>query len=213
MERPFALKDLERMWICGTCADLNGILPPRFEDERGLVQRCRCRRDPDEPRWPHYDFNEVVHLCECCRMKALRSGSKWSVWFCDECSGRVKALNDRLRVWLIPIGRHSFMVRRYDPPGHVMLDGSVLRTDEATRGAAIDHFARGLLGMANSIGRLGDWSTAALLEDLRALGFAPGAEVRLSEYLKAARARAREDQRFTKLAAFRRLEAHMRGSG
>ena len=116
MERPFALKDLERMWICGTCADLNGILGQRFAAQGDLVQRCRCRSDPDEPRWPHHDFNELVHLCECCRMKALPSGSKFCVWFCGECSKRVTALNDRLRVWLIPIGRHSFMVRTYDPP-------------------------------------------------------------------------------------------------
>lgn len=212
MTRPFDLRDLERMWICGTCAGLNGILGPRLAPQGDLVQRCRCRCDPDEAVWPRHDFNEHVHLCECCHLEALASGSKFHVWFCRECSDRVVALNDRLRVWLIPVGRHSFMVRTYDPPGRVMLDGSVFRLDEASQDAAIEHFRQGLLGMTSSIDRLRAWSTAALLEDLQALGYPPGAEVRLADYLKAARARALEDERFTKLAAFRRLEDHMRGS-
>ena len=71
-------------------------------------QRCRCRH-VDEPTWPRYDFNEHLHLCECCRLVPLRSGSRWSVWFCDECKARVRDLNHTLGRYVIPIGRHSLM--------------------------------------------------------------------------------------------------------
>jgi len=211
MEWTFKVTELERMWICGTCAGLNGIPVGRDAPPVEQIQRCRCR-STDEPAWPSFNFNEHVHLCECCLMEALPSGSRFSVWFCEECRLRVIALNDRLRVWLIPIGRHSIMVSTYEPPGLVMLSSDVFRMGEQEQATRIEHFRGGFMGMISSIDRLLAWSEAALLEDLRELGYPAGAEVRLSDFLRAARARAKEDPRFAKRGAFERLEKHMRAA-
>lgn len=209
MQPTFELAELERMWICATCAGLNGIPGSRSSPQDERVQRCRCRRT-DEPVWSGYDFNEHVHLCECCRLEALRSGSRFSVWFCPQCRDRVIELNDRLRVWLIPIGRHSFMVRTYDPPGQVMLGGEVFAMGEQERATQIERFREGSLDMIGSSDRLHAWSEAALLGDLRELGHPAGAEVPLADFLRAARARAEADPRLAKRGAFERLEEHMR---
>ncbi len=200
------ITELEYMWICRTCAGLSGHPGPLSGSQDERVQRCSCRRK-DEPRWPRFDFNEHVHLCECCLMEALPSGSKFSNWFCEPCKNRVVALNDELRVWLIPIGRHSIMVSTYDPPGHLMLGGTVLLSPEKT--GAIARFAEGVFAMNSWIDRLGMWSKATLLQNLRDLGFPASAEVRLSDYLKAVRARAAEDPRCSKEAEFGGLKVHM----
>ena len=87
-----------RFLLCGTCHEL-------FEQEPQAgfpsAQRCRCHPS-DEPTWPRFDFNEHLHLCECCRLDPLRSGSRWSVWFCDECKARVRDLNHRLGRYVDP---------------------------------------------------------------------------------------------------------------
>jgi hypothetical protein len=207
---PIPISELNDLWICRSCAGLNGK-PGGLEAQRdGRVQRCSCRRVPGEPRWQGFDVNEHVHLCERCLQEALPGGSRFSVWFCQPCKDRVTRLNDDLRVWLIPIGRHSVMVRTYDPPGYLVLPGSIAGSlDEPTSRAEIRRFTEGTGRMVSSIDRLDEWSTAALLENLRELGFVSGTEVRLSEYLRAIRARADDDGRYSKEAVFERLRVHM----
>jgi hypothetical protein len=116
--------------LCGTCHELYEDAPqPGF----ATPQRCKCRRT-DEPKWPRYDFNEHLHLCECCRLVGLRSGSRWSVWFCEECKTRVMNLNRLAGRCLIPIGRHSLMAG-------VGLDGSELaRADDSRLEELISRF-------------------------------------------------------------------------
>jgi hypothetical protein len=205
------ITQLEFMWICRTCGGVSGQPGPISRSQDDRVQRCSCRRT-EEPTWPRFDFNEHVHLCECCLQEALPSGSKFSIWFCDPCQNLITALNDELRHWLIPIGRHSFMVRTYDPPGALMLSGRDLsRSDGSVNEAAIDWFATALFSMASSIDLLQEWSRTSLLENLRDLAFPPSTEVRLSQYLTAVRSRAIRDPRFSKEAEFGRLKVHMVG--
>jgi hypothetical protein len=197
------------MWICGACGGLFG--KPRElgpERERGK-QRCSCRREPRAATWDRFDFNEYVHLCECCLQEVLPSGSKFSVWFCPECKDRVVALNDDLRVWLIPIGRHSFQAHTYDPPGCLMLSVKALASRDPAAEAAVERFRTGMLGLVSSIDRLGARSKAALLAILPDLGFAPGEDVPLPEYLRRLDARAARDERYSKAVAFERLRDHM----
>jgi hypothetical protein len=59
--------------------------------------------------WPGFDFNIAVELCYCCGQVPLRSGSKFSVWFCDACKEQVRLLNARLGQYAVAIGRHSMM--------------------------------------------------------------------------------------------------------
>jgi len=55
------------------------------------------------------DHQTVAELCRCCGVELLRSGSKWSVWFCQECKRRVEALNKDADTCVVPIGRHTLM--------------------------------------------------------------------------------------------------------
>jgi hypothetical protein len=205
---PMPIDALERMRICGRCAQLNGapVGPDFARDIRD--QRCRCRRT-EEPKWPRFDFNEHVHLCECCLQEALPSGSKFSTWFCDPCRALVTALNDDLRVWLIPTGRHSFMVRTYTPPGVLMLSGGeASHPDESRKRAAVDRFARGVLGMVSSIDRLEEWSRASLLQNLQELSSRRTLKSRWPSTLGWS-APGRRDPRCSKEAEFGRLRQHM----
>jgi hypothetical protein len=65
--------------------------------------------DEEQEIWAWADFNRNVDLCYCCGQELIRSGTKWSVWFCGECKGRVVALNMAMSKTVIPIGRHSLM--------------------------------------------------------------------------------------------------------
>ena len=92
--------------ICGTFFEPYETRP-QGEASR---QRCRCPdKVPSGAKWPGYDVNEHLHLCECCSMVVLPSGSRWSVSFCEECKQRVDELNESVGRCVIPIGRHSLM--------------------------------------------------------------------------------------------------------
>lgn len=77
---------LSEMRICRRCSYLYDTVDHRCR------QACSWDRKGQEP-WPNSDFNEHTCLCRCCVSEPLRSGSRWSVWFCDECKARVIALN------------------------------------------------------------------------------------------------------------------------
>src|SRR5688572_25666900 len=95
--------ELQYLRICGTCHAL-------YETGRpdGMAQRYRCG-PRDEERWPRFDYNERASLCLCCGMEALRSGSKWSPYFCNTCQTLAKEVSIRYRRLVFPIGRHSLM--------------------------------------------------------------------------------------------------------
>ena len=48
-------------------------------------------------------------MCNCCGIEVLRSGTRWSVWFCDTCKERVREVHSQYRAYLLPVGRHSVM--------------------------------------------------------------------------------------------------------
>lgn len=195
------------LYLCGTCHGLyetEGSAPP---------QRCRCTKDPDEPRWDGFDFNERVHLCECCRIELLPSGSRWSVWFCQECKTRATSCNDDWRRWLIPIGRHTLMAKDYGRDGAsdtpISLAGKeVTDPDTARRDQAIDRFATGMSGLFGNVHRLHRWSAFRLAAILDQLGMA-GSDVLADDYLTALRALAQTDPSFDKPAAFHDLSGYV----
>jgi hypothetical protein len=77
--------------ICATCFEPYEVRP----QEEPSRQRCRCPdKVPEGQTWPGHDINEHLHLCECCSMVVLPSGSRWSVWFCKACKRRVDELNE-----------------------------------------------------------------------------------------------------------------------
>ena len=97
------------MQICRTCYKVYGMWRgTEYELEHG----CACNRS-DQPRWDVGDFNERVTLCYGCGLELLRSGTRWSVWFCEFCKVRTIKLNDLCGHYVIPIGRHSIMANRW----------------------------------------------------------------------------------------------------
>lgn len=89
--------------ICPTCFHL-------FEEGRpdGQEQRCRCRHC-EETRWEGFDYNCRAILCRCCALVPLRSGSRWSPYFCRECQLLAMGVSVWERRLIFPIGPHSIM--------------------------------------------------------------------------------------------------------
>ncbi len=181
--------DCARMEICAACFQIRG--PWRFIEgpSRGPIeslpdepyQLCRCQgpRQPSEPgerseRWPGFDFNTAVELCKCCGLEPLRSGSRWSVWFCDECKERVRELHEAYQRYIVPIGRHSFM-------GGFGLSGKAVRDD-----AEIHYFASRWKTVAEAINALYDFSRSVVADNLRLLGLADQSQIPLAQYLSVA---------------------------
>jgi hypothetical protein len=128
-----------RMHVCRTCCGLRGPFTDTFNRcER--VQPCEC--DPEQPLWNAYDYNCAAELCFCCAAAVVESGSKWSVFFCDDCKARVCAYNDSLGRCAIPIGRHSLM------------NGVSLSAAAARKGRRVDKFVSGLSKLAGGVERL-----------------------------------------------------------
>ena len=91
--------------ICRNCSSLTGHCTL---SGTSYHQKCQCERDAED-LWRGFDFNEVFTLCYGCGVELLRSGSRWSVWFCDPCKRSVSSLNEVCQSYVIPIGRHSMM--------------------------------------------------------------------------------------------------------
>lgn len=116
------LIDHAHMHVCRACGRLAGG-GPGAEGGVSRAQHCDCG-PRGQATWPQYDFNLAVELCRCCGQVALRSGSRWAVWFCGGCLGLVRELNRRLGRYAIPIGRHTFH-------GGIALTGEASKLDIA----------------------------------------------------------------------------------
>ena len=158
--------------ICHRCLLLKGQVPGRTD---GARQFCDCtplevRRA--QPRWGG-DFNTYAELCRCCGLVLLRSGSRFSTWFCPQCLEAIKALNRSAGRCLVPIGRHSFM-------NGVGASAAQLRTEGGARALA-EQFAC-LLGKESS---LEGWARMTVQRNLTALGFDSEQDAALADYLDA----------------------------
>jgi hypothetical protein len=129
---------LEAMRVCREHGrlydDPDGGIP--FED------RQLCHESGDQARWDRYDFNEIYHLCPCCLMGAAQSGSRWSVFYCEECRGRIAAARKQPPRLAMPLGRHTIM--NSIVPGPDDLDD-------------VEGFVGALGGLVSAIGRLAEW--------------------------------------------------------
>ncbi len=184
------------VWICRECGD-----PYERERGDGLLQRCGCRRHRDAPRWPGFDYNERVRLCECCHAEALPSGSRWSVWFCAECKHRVVALNTAAGWPVIPIGRHSLM-------HGIGLDASALTPQDHALAEALADETRSFF---DRVGILHEHAQRLCLATLEALGIQE--DIRLDSYLGRLRRAAVADPAFSKETMFESLVASLASKG
>lgn len=132
---PGALSKASQLLVCRTCGEISG--------EGWWKQRCSCEPQDDEP-WPGYDFNTAVELCYCCGQVPLRSGSRWSIWFCEGCRKLVLGLNRSLGRYAVPIGRHSLH-------GGISLNGSASDLD-------IEIFTATFKNISEAMDRVREWS-------------------------------------------------------
>jgi hypothetical protein len=176
----------QRIWratICPVCFAVHGRLVIEGLGRGPYEQRCRCQVDVEpQGRWPGFDFNTYLELCHCCAIEPLRSGSRWSPFFCSECRDRVVSFNRRHRRWVIPIGRHS------------MMHGDFLGGDEAAIEEHAEHFVLRVRGLFAATDHLDEWTSERVKQNLKTLGCAAGQEVDLAWYLTAARTRPLEKQ-------------------
>jgi hypothetical protein len=179
--------------ICATCYAVRGLMnyrPP------GARQLCDCEigelkaRGEEVPTYGD-DLHGTAELCRCCGIVLVHCGSKWAKWFCRECLGRVKDLNESAGRCVVPIGPHSIM------------NGVFLRANRAHAPEAFDAFADQLLTFFRESGGIEAWSRAVTRRNLTLLGLDTQGPIPLSTYLVAAQG----SKVLTKEAAIRRLEA------
>lgn len=156
--------------ICGTCLQVRGPVP---DDEERALQLCACAPHEPEPTasvWRE-DHGTYAELCRGCGLRLLRSGSRFSVWFCDYCKPLVVTLNRQLGRYLVPIGRHSIMAGVAPRPAEVGLTAAAELLAQATAEIGV--------GMDSTQ----TWARTVVARNLEVLGFEAGTDVYLGKYL------------------------------
>lgn len=165
-----------KMKVCTECGNIYGLW---HDPSRGIdyYQKCGCKSvKPGMPpegkskkKWKGFDYNEVVTLCHSCGQEVLRSGSKWSVWFCKECKKRVVKFNTKYQQTIIPIGRHSIMA------------GYQLSGKESVDKNKVKKFVKNLNSLFERIDILEEWLAQIISQNLKSLGCSK--DVNLVKYL------------------------------
>lgn len=159
--------------ICGRCRRLKGEFPEFHPD---AVLGCACaprevrRADPPVGGADHTTYAE---LCRSCGLVLLPSGSKYSVWFCEECLPLVTALNRAVRCATVPIGRHSSMAN------------VVPACPSARNLPVVEACTEANVGLFDRIGQLGEYARTVVDLNLRELEFPDGTDVAVRDYLAA----------------------------
>ena len=176
IHHPSWMNEYALFHICGVCYTLRGCVGGNSEQR----QECECTRSQmraglrsAQAPWPGFDFPEAATLCYGCGAEVLRSGSRWSVWFCDACKEQVRVLHQQHRRYLIPIGRHS------------MMNGFGLAGSEAQDQVAVTQFVLRISGLVDRINLLKCWASTIVAEHVRTRGFKEGQDVPLTEYVDA----------------------------
>lgn len=173
-----------RVELCRECLGLRG---PCFDTFSHCERTQRCSCEPKEPLWKAYDYNTAIELCRCCAATTVRSGSRWSPFFCDAGKERVLAYNRVAGSAVIPIGRHSIM------------NGISLSGEDAKSAVAQAAFEEGMANLFARIDRLTKWYRDRVRAVVQSI---PGEEaaVPLERYLEHVRARSeRSDAAFDAL--------------
>jgi hypothetical protein len=165
--------------LCVPCAALfqEGLDP-------AVLQLCRCRGSKDQEKWPGFDFNEIAMLCQCCAGELVKSGSRWSGFFCEACHARVVGLNKTVGGTVIPVGRHTFMsgvmLRPYSAVSEV--------EDDPEIPDGINRFVKAIFLLKGMIEHLEAWHRRAVRSNLEAIGLESRDVVSLPDYLRRLRA-------------------------
>ena len=175
------------MRICRACFGL-------YEEAGERPQLCSCRGGQGQERWSGYDYNEHTHLCECCLARVRRSGSRWSVWFCDPCKDLVRGVNQELGFTRIPLGRHTLMA------------GIGLQGPDSEK-EAVARFTGAMLSLFDAMNHLHTWSRARLRFLMAQTG--PWVDTpRLGDYLGRLASLAGSRRELSREASFEALFSH-----
>ena len=117
------------------------------------------------------DFGQAITLCYCCGQELLRSGSKWSVFFCNICKEQIMQFNSAHGFALVPIGRHSLMNN---------IDAS---SDLAEGEKGNEEFASPMLSFFERIEFLYEWKRSVIKARPDRMGLSTDTDVRLDSYL------------------------------
>ena len=196
--------DYSAMAVCGDCFEIYGHWRYKQEIAEGpnsiLWQFCdrECptrskkpgitMKAESEEKWPGFDFNTIVELCYCCGQDVLSSGSRWSVWFCEECKEKVINFNTKFQQTVIPIGRHSLMA------------GYGLGGRDVHNPEKIEVFVSDMKGLFTRIEILDHCRKIVVAENFRTLGYS--GDVLLSDYLKGVKAKLNKGKAFDSLVKF-----------
>ena len=177
---------LRRWTVCGRCHAVRGG-PIGTVEGVTVWQRCDCGRSEGLPPQPRIgDFNTEIELCRACGLVPLRSGSRWSVWFCGPCATQANRLNERVGRCVVPIGRHSLM------------NGVSARSDSSEE---IDFLAAQLPKLFDAMDAVGQWSRIVVRENLAVAGQPHDVDMDLSTYLASVHTSATSEQRFAEMVA------------
>lgn len=157
------------MTVCGACGDVVG--PIGGGTDRVQTGTCRLHEAAEEERWSRYDFNRHVEICRCCGTILLRSGSKWSVWFCDDCKDAVLALGRRHGRCIVPIGRHSVHA------------GLMLTNEDRDDPVALHCFVESYNAITDVMRVVEDWRGVVIRRNLETMGLAPDSIVPVARYV------------------------------
>jgi len=158
--------------VCGACHYIRGG-PIGVVDGVKVLQLCGCSTTEEHRAQPHKgDVNLAFELCYCCGLEALRSGSRWSVWFREACKDRVRALDSRTGRSVVPIGRHSLM-------------NQVVFNPAADLDVAVTAFTDQQTSMIDKIIHTRAWAASAVRLNRVAVGLPAGEDIDLDAYLAA----------------------------
>ena len=81
------------------------------------------------------------------------------------------------------------------------MHGLLVRGDEPFDPQVAERFASAMRGLFEGVDHLDEWARSVVRENLAELGFAPGEQVGLSDYLEAARGGIDQERAFQRLCA------------
>ena len=167
----------KEMDLCRECGEIRG--PFRLRGGGPFhSQTCLC---PDKRGTPQareeltiyfrLDFARAVTLCACCGQELIKTGSKFSSFFCDFCRKLIYAFDRKRGITIIPMGRHSFM------------NGVLLNGGDAQNERAITRFVEGMSSMFKRIELLEEWTKGVIAVNIKMTGHDWGDHVGLFDYL------------------------------
>ena len=165
------------MGVCRNCGEIHGLL--RLRGGGGFHhQTCSCENKRSTPqandeleKYLNLDFGQAVTLCSCCGQVLMKSGSRWSAFFCNFCKQIIGDLNNAMGFSLIPIGRHSIM-------NNLSLSGKDFQDPKA-----VSSFLEGTNSMNKRIELLADWKKIITAKNLKRIGYGRDPDIDLFSYL------------------------------